>query len=433
MKVLLLGLGRANLPVAEYLIKGNNTVYYYDEHQDALSQEAHELIKTKKVKPYQDEECDLVVSSPGFPEDHKIVQTLKAKNFNIIDELEFTYNNLNAPRIIAVTGTNGKSTTIALISHLLKNAGIKNFLGGNISPGRPFSQALLELEYSYYCLEVSSFQLMRIKKFRPNIAVITNISADHLNWHHDLNEYINAKARILMNQNSNDHLVLNYDDERVRILATQSRANIVFFGTETENGIWFNGDFHDHTEKLFSLNGLSLKGRHNLMNIAAAIAVMRIIKIATEDIQTGLRTFKTLPHRLEEIGIFNGISYINNSMCTNESAAIASFNALPGNKIVIVGGKYKGTEGKSYLLLLTQKAKACVILGENAMFIKRFFESQGYKNFLIAHNMKDAVEKAQSFAEKGDIILLNPGYASFDYFKNFEERGEAFKDAVKGN
>ncbi len=433
MKILLLGLGRANTPLAEYLTEKNHIVYYYEEHSDFIPRRAQDLINQHRIIPYKDEQCDIVVSSPGFSEDNRFIKALKAKKFDIIDEIEFTYNLLNKPTVIAVTGTNGKSTTVTLISHILKSAGINNFLGGNIAPGRPFSHSLFEPPYKYYCLEVSSFQLTRIKKFKPHIAVITNITDDHLNWHHNLDEYINAKFRILMNQNPDDFAVLNYDDKRVREFASRSRSNTVFFGTNAHNGIWFHTSFYHQEEKLFSVKDLPLKGKHNLMNIAAAIAVTRILDIPVGRIETALKTFKSLPHRLEEIGVIDGVRYINNSMCTNEAAAIASFNAIPGNKIVIVGGKHKGSRGKEYLKLLVENAKACIILGENADFIKEFFESQKYKNFRIAHSMKNAVELARTFAAKDDTILLNPGYASFDYFKDFEERGEAFKNAVQGN
>jgi UDP-N-acetylmuramoylalanine--D-glutamate ligase len=167
------------------------------------------------------------------------------------------------------------------------------------------------------------------------------------------------------------------------------------------------------------------------MNIAAAIAVAEVLNIDDKDIETGIRAFNSLAHRLEDIGLIAGIRYVNNSMCTNATAAIASFHALKGPRVVILGGKHKGDEGERYFDILVKEAKACVILGENAHFIAHYFQAKGYKQYSIAQDMEDAVNKARRYASPGDTIMLNPGFASFDYFGNFEERGEAFKNAAR--
>jgi UDP-N-acetylmuramoylalanine--D-glutamate ligase len=191
-----------------------------------------------------------------------------------------------------------------------------------------------------------------------------------------------------------------------------------------------NSNFYYDMEKLFSTDIVPLVGRHNIMNVAAAIAVAKILNTPNEKIERGIKTFKSIPHRLEDLGKIAGVRYINNSMCTNESAAIASFTALQEAKVVIVGGTQKGNAGHRYLDLLIQKAKACVILGANANQIAAYFKTNNFNKFSIATNMDEAVVKARAFAEPGDIILLNPGFASFGYFRNFEERGEAFKNAT---
>ncbi|KPJ72412.1 hypothetical protein AMJ52_06430 [candidate division TA06 bacterium DG_78] len=433
MKILLLGLGRANIAVARYLLQRGDEVYVYEENVEMLAGAAQNLIQTGEVKMYQKDDYELVITSPGFPPNKDIIQKLKSKNISVIDEIEFTYTQLKNPRVIAVTGTNGKSTTVSIISHILNTAHVENFLGGNIAPGRPFSQVLFMENFRYYVLEISSFQLMRIERFHPMISVITNITTDHLNWHKDFDEYKTAKSRILLNQDENDFAVLNFDDILVRSFAECSRANVVFFGAAVEHGVRLNGDFYFEREKLFSVEGVPLVGRHNLMNIAAAIAVVKVLNIPNEIIEEGIRNFKSIPHRLEEIGTIDGVRYINNSMCTNESAAIASFVALEGAKIVIVGGKHKGNTGRRYLSLLAQEAKACIILGDNAQYIAQYFQSKNFHKFSIAESMDDAIRKARVFAEPNDIILLNPGFASFDYYRNFEERGEAFRHATYKN
>lgn len=433
MKILLLGLGRANLSVAKYLIEKGDDLFLYEDNLELISAPAHKLVKMGKIKMYQEDDYELVITSPGFPLDKKIIKELRLKNIPIIDEVEFTYRQLKNPKIIAITGTNGKSTTASLISNILNAAEMNNFLGGNISPGKPFSQTLFQPEFEYYVLEISSFQLMRINKFHPYIAVILNISKDHLNWHKDFNEYKQAKLRISVNQDKNDYAVLNYEDENVQDFAKDIKAQIVLFGVDAKNGAHLNGNFCYKQEKLFSIEKSTLTGRHNMMNMLAAIAVVKILNINNEEIEKGITNFKTLPHRLEDIGIIQGIRYINNSMCTNENAAIASFKAVDGGKIVIVGGKRKGDKGENYLELLAKEAKACVILGENATHIAAYFKSKNFNKFAVAEDMDNAIKKARAFALAGDTILLNPGFASFDYFTNFEERGEAFKNAAHRN
>jgi UDP-N-acetylmuramoylalanine--D-glutamate ligase len=431
MKVLLLGLGRANLGVAEYLVNKCEDVFVYDENMSSLNTQAQKMIADGRVKKYSAQDYDLAVTSPGFRPGKAIFTMLSNQGTTVIDEIEYVYTQLRDPRIIAVTGTNGKSTTAALISSVMNAAGINHFLGGNLAPGKPFSRALVHDAYDYYVLEVSSFQLMRIDKFHACIAVLTNIGVDHLNWHRDFVEYRNAKLRIFANQDRGDFAVLNFDDEWIRKLAGTMEARAVFFGHQNAEGVSLNGQFRYDGVALFKNAGLPLPGAHNLMNMAAAIAVAKILQIDNADIERGIKEFKSLPHRMEDLGVHNGIRYINNSMCTNATAEIASFLATTGPRIVIFGGRHKGDEGQDYLDVLVGSAKACVILGENANFIADYFTEQGYSQFAIAENMKEAVARARAFASPGDTIILNPGFSSFDYFGNFEERGEAFRDATR--
>lgn len=431
MKILLLGLGRANLSVAKYLVKKDEMVFVYDENIKNLSQEALAMINNRQILIHEDDAYDLVITSPGFPPNRPICRTLAAKGVTVIDEIEFVYRQLENPMIIAVTGTNGKSTTAALINSILSKAGIDNFLGGNLAPGRPFSRTLFLDRFQYYVLEVSSFQLLRIERFRPHIAVLTNIGIDHLNWHQDVHEYRQAKLRIFANQHAGDFAVLNYDDVWVRGIAKSVRSQPVFFGFHTEQGVSINGKFRYDNNELFTSNGLPLTGKHNLMNVAAAVAVSKIINLENRHIEEGVRAFRGLPHRLEDLGEIHGVRYINNSMCTNATAAIASFQALGGPRIVILGGKHKGDEGSRYFDLLIKEAKACIILGENARFIVDYFKEHDFQQYTVAKDMDDAVRKAREFSVQGDIIMLNPGFASFDLFGNFEERGEAFRNAVQ--
>jgi UDP-N-acetylmuramoylalanine--D-glutamate ligase len=271
---------------------------------------------------------------------------------------------------------------------------------------------------------------MRIKKFRPRIAVLTNISADHLNWHKDINEYIKAKKRIFMNQIPEDFAILNYNDKIIRTMEKDIKARIIFFGEECYNGAWLDGVLHFQNDDIIHTDEIPLLGIHNWINALAAIAVGRILKIANEDIKMGIKKIKPLPHRLEDVGVIAGIRYINNSMSTNEASAIASFQAVPGNKIVIAGGREKGDRGENYLRLLVEQAKAVVILGENAKEIAEFFDNNQYKKYTIVNNMQEAIASAKKFANPGDVIMLNPGFASFGHFRDFQERGDTFKNGV---
>jgi UDP-N-acetylmuramoylalanine--D-glutamate ligase len=429
--VLLLGLGRANLAVARHLVEKGVQVFVYDENISGLSASAKQMIENGQVELHAGGHYDLAVSSPGFPPGRPICRALEEQGTKVIDEIEYVYQQLDRPRIIAVTGTNGKSTTAALVSSVLHAAQIDHFLGGNIAPGKPFSQVLLQDKAAYYVLEVSSFQLMRIERFRPYVAVLTNIGVDHLNWHADFEEYRRAKLRIFSNQEGTDYAVLNYDDEWIRGIADSMAARTIYFGRHAKSGVSLNGIFHYDGVALFPRQGLSLLGEHNQMNIAAAIAVAKALEISTANIERGLTGFRGLPHRLEDIGLIRGIRYINNSMCTNAGAAVASFEAVEGSKIVILGGRHKGDEGKRYFDLLIKEAKACIVLGENAGFVTQYFKDHGYDRYAIAQDMNDAVGKAREFAHSGDVILLNPGFASFDCFRDFEERGEAFRNAAR--
>lgn len=432
MRILLLGLGRANLAVARYLLGRGDEIALFEEHRDRLSPEAQALIADRGIPEDAggSGEYQLAVASPGFPDRAPVLGRIRARGIPVIDEIEFTYRELGTPAMIAVTGTNGKSTTASLIHQMLVQAGVRSFLGGNLAPGRPFSQALFEERFDQYVLEVSSFQLTRTESFRPRVAVLTNIRVDHLNWHHDRADYAAAKARIFGRQDAADTAVLNHEDGAVRGLAAGIRSRIIWFGHDTRDGAWVDGDIHFRSDRVTPARDLPLLGDHNVMNILAAVAAASAAGAPPAAIERGIRGFQPLPHRLEDLGVRGGVRYVNNSMCTNEDAAIQSFRALPGPKVVIAGGRSKGDDGRAYLDLLVGEARACVLLGENAGEIAAYFRSRGFDSFAVARTMAEAVALSRSFARPGDTVVLNPGFASFGLFRDFQERGEAFKHAV---
>ncbi len=433
-KILILGLGRATKNIVKFLLDKEIDLYAYEEKPPAMvDPEIRGLLLDKKIKPLAKiNNLDLVITSPGFSEDKEIVRNIRKKKIPIIDEIEFTYRSIN-DKIIAVTGTNGKSTTTALIAHILNAAGEKCFLGGNLAPGKPFSCALLEPKYKYYVLEISSFQLERIDRFTPWIAVLTNITADHLDRHKTIDEYIDLKFRIFKNQQESNFAVLNYDDLITRSRSDAIRAQKVYFSKEDiVDGIYYqDGKIYNRGNFMIDVQDLPLPGMHNVENVMAATSVAHIIGIDDRSIVPALMTFTGLPHRLEIVAKINNITFINNSMCTNPTAAVASFKAVKGEKVVILGGYEKNLESKSYLDLVIAQASGVVIIGANKEDLADYFKKHGFKDYTVVNDMYEAVTRALQIVPPGGTVLLNPGFASFGDFKDFEERGEVFKDAVR--
>ncbi len=432
--MLILGLGRATKNLVKYLLGKEVEIYAYEEKTiEAIDPEIGELIKKNRIKPLTDlEEFDQVITSPGISEEKEIIKKIRQKGLPMIDEIEFTYRYISK-NIIAVTGTNGKSTTTALIAHILNTAGKHCFLGGNLAPGKPFSAALLEPSYQYYALEVSTFQLERIETFRPWIAVLTNITADHLNRHKTIEEYTRLKFRIFENQQTDDFAVLNYDDERIRQKLEGIKSKVFFFSSSQPiDGTYYqDGKIISQGSSILTEHEIRLPGLHNIENIMAAISVVKILGLDAKTIRQTVASFTGLPHRLEFVEKINGVVYINNSMCTNPTAAIAALNAISGEKIVILGGQEKDLSSTEYLDSVIKKARVSIIIGENQERLAAYFKSKGYSSYIVAKDIFQAVAQAKKIAQPGETVVLNPGFASFGDFRDFEERGETFKDAVR--
>ncbi len=433
-RVLVLGLGRATKHVVKYLLQQGVEVYAYEEKSPAaIDPELRQLVDGHKIKPYrQIEGFDEVVTSPGLSETKDIVQRIRQANLPLIDEIEFTYRHVTGT-IIAVTGTNGKSTTTALIAHIIRAAGRNCFLGGNLAPGRPFSATLLEPPYEYYAIEISTFQLERVDQFRPHVAVLTNITPDHLDRHKSIDEYAMLKFRIFQNQSPDDFAVINYDDDRIRARVQSIRSQVVWFSTGTK----VDGAYYENKTVLFrgtpviKSAEITLPGMHNVGNILAAVAATSSLGISPETTRAAVSSFPGLPHRLELVAIIDDVKFINNSMCTNPTAAIASLTAVAGPKIVILGGKEKNLDADSYLDAVIKEARRAVLIGPNREKIAEYFRDHGYSAYELVPNLLSAVQAARALARPGDTVLLNPGFASFGDFKDFEERGEVFKNAVR--
>ncbi|RLA85449.1 MAG: UDP-N-acetylmuramoyl-L-alanine--D-glutamate ligase [Deltaproteobacteria bacterium] len=373
----------------------------------------------------------LVVLSPGVDPKEALWQGLREEGIEVVGELELASWWVSEP-IIAVTGTNGKSTTTSLIGHLLRMAGKRIFVGGNI--GAPLSEYVLDGERAdLLVLEVSSFQLETIRGFRPHISVFLNISQDHLDRHRDFREYLLAKARIFENQREDDFAVLNRDDPRIWGLIPGIRARpIPFSRMKTQEGVFVDGDSIRWSlsgeEGEISLGGLPLMGPHNLENIMASLAVALICGVGREGIEEALRSFEPLPHRLQFVGEFRGVSFYDDSKATNPDATLRALEAFSRPVVLIAGGLNKGLD-LGVLREGADRLRAIVTMGESA---SRLEEVLGKEVPAVrACSMDDAVRKAFLLARPGDIVLLSPACASFDMFRDYKHRGEAFQEAVR--
>jgi UDP-N-acetylmuramoylalanine--D-glutamate ligase len=376
---------------------------------------------------------DLIVISPGVPTDLPALQKARAQGVPIVGEVELASRFL-AGHIIAITGSNGKTTTTALAGEIIGMGGYEVLVGGNI--GMPAVSLVTEsTSDTYNVLEISSFQLETIETFHPEIAVILNITPDHLDRHHRFDAYVQAKARIFEKQTSHDCLVLNADDPTSAGLARNARSQVHWFSRkkEVERGAFVNHGritWRDESgdQEVMPVRGTTLKGAHNLENVLAAVAVGRIVGCEPHRIRRAVEEFKAVEHRLEYVATVQGVEYYNDSKATNVDATIKALEAFPGNIHIILGGKDKGSDYSVLKDLLRARAKRVYTIGAAAEKI----ESQitGAVPVFRAEALETAVKRAAESAAPGDIVLLAPACASFDQFESYEHRGRVFKEAV---
>jgi UDP-N-acetylmuramoylalanine--D-glutamate ligase len=359
---------------------------------------------------------DLVVISPGVPDSSPVLKWAAQFKVPVIGEIELGYLCCPAP-IVAVTGTNGKSTTTTLIGEILKKGGKHAVVCGNI--GNPFCGEIGKVNKgSIVVLEVSSFQLESIKSFRPHVAVMLNISQNHFDRHPGLDAYMKAKARIFENQEKSDWAVLNYDDPLVRKMRTKTKAPVLFFSRKK-----------DIPEMVCTEAELRIKGAHNIENILACLRVASIFGIKPEKARQALRGFRGLEHRFEHVTDIRGVEFINDSKGTTVLATVMALESCVKPVILIAGGHDKGSDFRKARAAAGSKVKELVLIGEAKEKIRDHLA--GAAPCVFAETMEDAVRKAFAGAAEGDCVLLSPMCASFDMFKNFEERGKVFKKAVR--
>ncbi|HSD06977.1 UDP-N-acetylmuramoyl-L-alanine--D-glutamate ligase [Flavobacterium sp.] len=380
--------------------------------------------------------ADVVMKSPGIPDKSPIVKQLRSKGISVISEIEFASSFTNAV-CIGITGSNGKTTTTMLTHHILKAAGLNIGLAGNV--GKSFAWQVADNNYDYYVIELSSFQLDGIINFRPHIAIITNISPDHLDrYDYKYQNYIDSKFRITMNQTEEDFLIYDANDEAIAewLKNNKVKAKLIPFSLTDEysEGAYLKNNKMEvkinQEEFIMDTEHISLEGKHNLKNAMAAASVSNILKIRKSTIRESMSNFQGVEHRLEKVLKIQNVQYINDSKATNVNSVFFALESMTTPTIWIVGGVDKGNDYHELMSLVREKVKAIICLGvDNKKIIDAF--GNVVDIMVEVSSMNEAVKMAQRLSEKGDTVLLSPACASFDLFESYEDRGKQFKQAVK--
>ncbi|WP_127021566.1 UDP-N-acetylmuramoyl-L-alanine--D-glutamate ligase [Flagellimonas beolgyonensis] len=380
--------------------------------------------------------ADVVMKSPGIPDKVPLVKQLVAKGIPVISEIEFASKYTDAT-LLGITGSNGKTTTTMMTYHLLKEGGLNVGMAGNI--GDSYAKMVAEQDFDQYVLEISSFQLDGIVDFKPHVAVITNITPDHLDrYEYQFENYIASKFRIAMNQDENDYLIYDADDEVITGWLKQHpvRSKLVPFTLrgKVEEGAWLENETIkiklEHKTLEMSTDILALEGQHNVKNTMAASMAALLVKVRKETIRQSIQSFQGAPHRLEKVLKINHVEYINDSKATNVNATFYALDGIKKPIVWIVGGVDKGNDYAELMPLVREKVKAIVCLGMDNTKLKDAFGNV-IDLMVETYSMEEAVKVAYKIAERGDAVLLSPACASFDLFENYEDRGNQFKNAVK--
>lgn len=436
---LVAGLSRSGVSAAEFLRARGAKVYLYDDVEDAAVDEAARKLEENGCVRLRGEDalkegmknCDVLVLSPGIPVDHSLPVAFRHSGKRVIGELELGALALRAPAV-AVTGTNGKTTTVTMLDEIFRADGKKSLACGNI--GKPLTSCTEELgEDGIAVVEVSSFQLETLYSLRPHVAVILNITEDHLNRHYNMENYVYLKSRLLKNSAESEYAVLNHDDERVRAFAEKTKAKVVFFSLkERVNGGYISdGNLCYGGEIIMPASQLPLQGDHNLANALAAICAAKLMGAKNEAIVSALTSFRGVKHRLQNVGQLNGVTFIDDSKSTNVDSAIKAVESLRGETVILLGGKDKGYSYEPLFAAIKNSGVVhAVIYGENCFRILNAALKSGFTAVTLCRPFDIAVRVAYLTAKQGQNVLLSPASASFDMFANYEERGDRFVQTV---
>ena len=446
--VMVAGMGKSGVSAAELILNIGGRVLLYDSNETldpetVLSKFDEENVKNIHVKLGRLTEDDIkdirvCVMSPGISLETDFIKLLLAHRIQLWSEIQLAYF-VAKGRLMAITGTNGKTTTTALLGAIMQRKYENCFVAGNI--GIPYTQIALHTnDKSVTVLEVSSFQLETIIDFKPNVSAILNITPDHLNRHHTFENYSAIKKEICMNQTAQDYCILNYDDEQLREFGDsgECKAKVVFFSIKNKlkegvyvenNKVYYSSP--SKTIEVLSLDNVQLLGKHNHENICAAVAMAFVEGVEIEDIREACYEFKAVEHRVEFVKEKYGVRYYNDSKATNPDAAIQGLNAMPGPTILIAGGYDKQSEYDEWAKLFKGKLKYLVLIGSTRDKIAECAKKYGFNNIMYAETLQEAVRVCDSYADRGDYVLLSPACASWGMFDNYEQRGDIFKSCVQ--
>lgn len=435
---LILGLSKSGKSATEFLLSRGATVYVYDDvNGERLIKTLKEL--TERGALCVDKEklgdmpnvCDALVLSPGIPIDHPLAIAFRRNKKAVLGETEIAARYMRCP-IVAVTGTNGKTTTVSMLSETLRAGGMEAYPCGNI--GTPMIEYVNLPENAVAVAEISSFQLETLNSLCPHISIVLNISEDHLNRHYTMENYIFLKAKLLKNCSETEYAVLNYDDPTVRAFAEKTKAKVIWFSVrERIQGAYLeNGDLYFNDEKIVAAKELLTEGVHNIQNALACLAAAKILGVKNQDIATALTAFKGIKHRIEMVGEYNGVTFVDDSKGTNVDASIKAVKTMQKDTVLLLGGKNKGY---NYTRLFTElkdsKVVHAVLYGENRYELLKCARAQAFDSITLCDGFAFAVRIAALKAVSGQCVLLSPASASFDEFSGYEERGDAFVEIVR--
>lgn len=441
MKIVILGGGESGVGAALLAKSKGYEVFLSDK--SVLSDKYKEILEQNDI-PYEEGQhneefildADEIIKSPGIPDKVELIKKLKSLRKPIISEIEFASRYTKA-KIIAITGSNGKTTTTLLVYHILKSAGLKVGLAGNV--GDSFAKQVIEDTFDYFVLELSSFQLDNCYDFKADIAILLNITPDHLDrYEYNFQNYVNSKFRILQNMTPSDHFIYFQESEALAKELTQKVYDVnhlpvsiqeeVAQGAFVQNGV-LEAKFQARDFQV-DIDKLPIKGTHNSINASCAVLASQAIGLNDEQIMEGLLSFQSVEHRLEPAGVVNGVTFVNDSKATNVDSVFYALGSFNEPIILIMGGVDKGNDYSQIDELVANKVKALVCMGTDN---HKLFDYFGKKVPLIfdTKSMKEAVETGANLAVEGDVVLLSPACASFDLFKNYEDRGRQFKQTVK--
>jgi UDP-N-acetylmuramoylalanine--D-glutamate ligase len=439
-KISIIGAVRSGLGAAKLAKNLGAIPFVSDTGSEEKLKSSIELLRNEKidfeVSQHSEKvfDCDLMVVSPGVPSDAEVIKNAISKNLKVISELEFASTFCNG-NIIGITGTNGKTTTTSLCGYLFSEYGKKSYTAGNI--GLAFSEIATEVKKNeFVSLEISSFQLDLIDKFKPKVAMILNITPDHLNrYENNVEKYALSKLRVFENQDASDFLILNKDSELLNQYFKKAKSNIFYFSTskKVSNGCYLENDEvrfvrNEVVEFSCKVSDIFIKGEHNIQNSMAVIIAAKIFNLENEKILEALKSFKGVEHRLELVREIEGVKFINDSKATNVDSVVVALKSIEEPIFLILGGQDKGNDYSMIEDLVTEKVKKIYAIGSSAEKVFNYFHSKVKTE--IKKDFDEVINTALSEARDGDVVLLSPACASFDMFDNYEHRGKIFKQIV---